>query len=151
MEYNKLYTFDLTGKVSFCDLTEEQLYIAYRDARVSSHLIEYQLTHWFPNLERVDQTGFDLIDHSAEKRKIDQKSFTKHGCNFAPSNMIGKGRSVEIWEATSHAKSIDYVITDVVEFPIVRLKFFKGYDLIERYPNLKIPKSNKARRELFDL
>jgi hypothetical protein len=151
MEYNKIYTLDFTGMVTFGHIPEEVVYEMNRDGRRVSHPLEYELPYHFSNLERVDAVGYDLIDHGNNKRKIDQKSFTKRGCNFAPSNMVGKGRKLDVEVATEHAKSIDYVLTDVVEFPIVRVKFVNGAELVKRYPNLKIPSSKKARREVFDL
>ena len=149
MKYNKIYTLDFTGTVSFGHIPEEVLYEMNRDGRRVSHPMEYELPYHFPNLERIDSKGYDLIDHNNNERKIDQKSYTKRGCNFAPSNMQGKGRKIDIDIATKHAKSIDYVITDVTEFPIVRVMFVNGEELVNKYPNFKIPSSKKARKEFF--
>jgi hypothetical protein len=149
VEYNKIYTLDFTGTVSFGRIPEEVVYEMNRDGRRVSHPLEYELPYHFPNLERIDAKGYDLINHDNDKRKIDHKSYTKGGCNFAPSNMVGKGRKLDIVKATKHAKSIDYVITDVTEFPIVRVKFVNGEELVNKYPKLKIPSSKKARKEIF--
>ena len=36
IEYDTVYTYDLTGKVRFWDLEEEDLYELFRDGRTSS-------------------------------------------------------------------------------------------------------------------
>jgi hypothetical protein len=46
-----------------------------------------------------------------------------------------------------HAESIDYIISDVTEFPKVRVVFKQGTDLVRDYPSGKIPL--KARKTLF--
>ena len=58
-----------------------------------NNFIERQLEIWYPWLTFVDEKGYDHVDQDGGR--YDQKCFTKGGCFFAPSNMIGKGRSLD--------------------------------------------------------
>jgi hypothetical protein len=62
--------------------------------------------------------------------------------------MIGAGRRVDLQEAHDHANTIDYNFSDVVDFPLVRIQFKSGKELVEQYPKGKI--DFKYRNELFN-
>lgn len=140
----KTYIYEVEN-ISFGTLTQEELSEMFTDGRLVSHFLERQLTKWFPKLTFVDARGYDHVD--TEGNKYDQKCFTKGGLTFAPSNMLGKGRKIIEEEAHEHAKDITYICCDVVDFPIVKVKFAKGSDLIVDYPKCKIPFSK--RKEFF--
>ena len=141
----KVYEYDLTGQVSFGDLGEMETYEILKDGRLASHFLERQLCVWFPELTFVDGRGHDHIDE--EGNLYDQKCFTKGGLNFAPSNMIGKGRTLDEELAHSHASTITYIACDIIDFPKVRVKFLYGTTLLGLYPKLRIP--NKDRELIF--
>lgn len=143
MEYNMTYQFVV--EASFGDLSKETVNKLFTDGRVASHFLEEQLCEWFPSLTFVDGKGYDHVDE--ENNRYDQKSFTKRGTNYAPSNMVGKGRSVDEEVFHAHAKEISYILTDVNDFPKVRVVFKKGEDLLKDYPNGKIP--HNARSVIF--
>jgi len=144
IEYNKSYVFDFTGKVSFGDLPEKLLYKMFQDGRVASKFLENYVPNWFTELDFVDGKGFDHV-HKTTGRKFDLKSFTKKGANYAPSNMVGKGRKVVLEVLHEHAKEIDYIFSDISNFPTVKLTFVHGTELVEKYPSGKIsPKEKKA-------
>lgn len=132
--------------ISFGSLSSEVLAEMFTDGRLASHFLERQLCEWYPYLQFVDKKGYDHIDE--EGNLYDQKCFTKGGLTFSPSNMAGKGRVFNKEEAHSHAKNITYICCDITEFPTVRVKFAKGADLIEDYPNCKI--SYSKRSEFFN-
>ena len=90
--------------VSFGDLTEEQCHEILTDGRLASHFLERQLEIWYPYLTFVDGKGHDHVD--TDGNLYDQKCFTKGGLAFAPSNMIGKGRSINEEIATEHLSLI---------------------------------------------
>ena len=144
MEPNKTYTFEV--EANFGSLSKETVNKLFTDGRVASHFLEEQLTEWFPDLTFVDGKGYDHVD--IENNQYDQKSFTKRGTIYAPSNMVGKGRKIDEAVFHAHAKNISYILTDVIDFPTVRVVFKRGSDLLKEYPNGKIPLN--ARSVIFD-
>lgn len=141
------HSFDewVVDNISFGDLTADELSEMFTDGRLASHFLERQLTKWYPELTFVDGRGHDHVD--TEGNLYDQKCFTKGGLGFAPSNMVGKGRTIDESVATEHAQKITYICCDVLEFPTVRVKFARGTDLVKDYPKFKIPFSK--RKEFF--
>jgi hypothetical protein len=148
INYDTIYCFDFTGKVQFGDLPKETVYELFRDGRVASKFLENHIPVWFPELKFVDATGYDHVDVATETKKWDLKGFTKGGASYVPSNMIGAGRRVDLQEAHDHANTIDYIFSDVVDFPLVRIQFKSGKELVEQYPKGKI--DFKYRNELFN-
>jgi hypothetical protein len=61
--------------------------------------------------------------------------------------MLGAGRKINKEVLHKHAKSIDYIISDVTEFPKVRVTFKRGIALVRDYPSGNIPV--KERKNLF--
>ncbi len=145
LELNKTYEYDLTGTMSFGDIKQERLYEFFKDGRNASFMLEEQLTHWFPELTRVE--GNKDHDHISENGvKYDAKNFTKHGLNFMPSNQIGAGRKFDSVVAYQKANKLVYICCDIVDFPKVKVIFKDGKDLVKSYPNCKV---SKNKRELL--
>jgi len=145
INFNTIYSFDFTGKVSFGDLPEDALYDLFQDGRVVSKFLENHIPLWFPELKFVDADGYDHVDVATESQKWDLKGFTKGGASYVPSSMIGAGRKINITEAHRHAQTIDYIFSDVTEFPKVRIQFKKGSDLIQEFPTGHIGKKHRDR------
>ena len=145
VDYDKTYEFDLTGKVQFGDLPVELLNKLFTDGRVASKFMEHHLPIWFPELDFVDAKGYDHVH--TDGRRFDLKGFTPKGACYAPSEMLGKGRTIREADVHAHAQDIDYVFSDITEFPKVRVVFKRGTDLVREYPNTKIKKSQ--RDQLF--
>ncbi len=145
IEFDKTYEFDLKGKVQFGDMPEKAIYELYKDGRVASKFLEHTIPTWFPEVKFVDEDGYDHIDKNDVK--YDLKGFTKGGAGYAPSNMIGAGRKINVTEMHAHAKTINYIFSDITEFPKVRVVFKRGEDMVRDYPNGKI-KPNQ-REKLF--
>lgn len=145
IEFNETYTFDFTGTVSFGQLPEPVICEMFKDGRLASHFLERQLEVWFPELTFVNAKGHDHLDEQGVK--YDQKCFTKGGLKFMPSTMIGAGRSLNEEVAQEHANEINYIACDIVDFPVVRVIFKTGSDLVEDYPKCAIP--FKDRQKLF--
>ena len=141
-----VYTFNVEN-ISFGDLNSSELSSMFTDGRLASHFLERQLTKWFPKLTFVDKRGHDHLDEDGNK--YDQKCFTKGGLGFAPSHMGGKGRVFVQEEAHDHAKEITYICCDIVDFPLVKVRFAKGSELIKEFPKCKIP--FKLRNEFFSI
>ena len=145
LELNKTYEYDLTNTMSFGDIKQERLYEFFKDGRNASFMLEEQLTHWFPELTRVE--GNKDHDHISENGvKYDAKNFTKHGLNFMPSNQIGAGRKFDSVVAYQKANKLVYICCDIVDFPKVKVIFKDGKDLVKSYPNCKV---SKNKRELL--
>ena len=145
LELNKTYEYDLTNTMSFGDIKQERLYEFFKDGRNASFMLEEQLTHWFPELTRVE--GNKDHDHISENGvKYDAKNFTKHGLNFMPSNQIGAGRKFDSVVAYQKANKLVYICCDIVDFPKVKVVFKDGKDLVKSYPSCKV---SKNKRELL--
>jgi hypothetical protein len=139
---NVVYNFDLSEKVQVGDIPKNELYELFTDGRVSSKFLERQISIWFPDLEFVDEDGYDHISKSSGI-KWDVKGFTKGGATYAPSNMIGKGRKILIEEMHLHANTIGYIFTDIVDFPKIKVVFKDGKDLVTSYPDGRIKFSDR--------
>ena len=148
VQYNTIYNFDLTGKVRFGDLPESLIHQLFQDGRVASKFLEHHIPIWFPELKFVDQKGYDHVDVETGLKKWDLKGFTKGGASFVPSSMLGAGRKIDIAEAQDHANTIDYIFSDVTEFPKIRIQFKHGVDLVAEFPKCKI--NRKQQSQLFN-
>lgn len=144
VEYNKTYEFDLTGRVQFGDLPIELIHRLFTDGRVASKFLEHHLPVWFPELEFVDAQGYDHV-RTSDGRRFDLKGFTPRGACYAPSEMLGKGRKITVDVVHAHAREIDYVFSDITEFPRVRIVFKQGTDMVTEFPTTKIKKTERAK------
>lgn len=144
IKYNKTYNF--TIEASFGTLPKTVLEEVLKDGRLASHFLERQLEVWFPELTFVNAKGYDHVRKNSDIL-YDQKCFTKGGLGFAPSRMIGAGRKIDLNEAHAHAKTIDYIACDIIDFPKVKVRFVKGSDLVEKYPSCRVRPNQ--REELF--
>jgi len=140
--FDKVFTFNLDGSISFGTLSEDVIHEMFKDGRLASHFLERQLEKWFPELTFVNAKGYDHVDGKGVK--YDQKCFTKGGLKFMPSTMIGAGRSLNEEVAQAHANEINYIACDIVDFPIVRVLFKSGADLVAKYPKCSIPFKDRA-------
>jgi|TARA_R110000822_G_scaffold283224_1_gene404756 hypothetical protein len=146
LKLNKTYKFDLTDTMSFGNIRKERLYEFFKDGRNASFMLEEQLTHWFPNLTRVE--GNKDHDHFDDNGTLyDAKNFTKYGLRFMPSNQMGAGRKFNESIAWKKADKLVYICCDIVDFPKVRVVFKSGKDLVNSYPKCSVPK--KDREILF--
>jgi hypothetical protein len=147
IKFNEVFTFDFTDKVQFGDMPVSQLHVLFQDGRVASKFLENTIPTWFPELEFVDQHGYDHID-TLSGDKYDLKGFTKGGASYAPSTMIGAKRKIDVVEMHRHARSINYIFSDITAFPIVKIVFKKGVDVVTEFPSGKI--SNSKKNMLFN-
>ena len=146
IELNKTYYKEIEN-FSFGELTKEELTELFKDGRTTSRFMEKLATKWFPELTNVDEKHYDHVD--TEINRYEMKGFTKGGCNFVPSGMLGMGRRIdlnELAEVISEHK-LTYIITDIVEFPKIRIRFTDGKELLKTYPkgNIKL----KEREDFF--
>lgn len=144
IKYNTTFTHILDN-FSFGNLPESVLIDILKDGRPFSHFIEPWLAIHYPLIHIKGCKKYDHTDINDENIKYDQKTFTKAGCRFMPSNMIGEGRKFnkEIFE--EKAKQLIYIIVSNVNFPEIKIKFVKGVDLIVDYTTGQIPSKDLVK------
>jgi hypothetical protein len=129
------YTFDNLNNSTFNEL--------FKDGRVFSHIIERWLVNNYPLNFISGCKDHDHNDINNLNILYDEKTFTKYGCIFIPSNMIGKGRKFDQVLFEKKAKKIIYCIISNINFPDIQIKFISGVNLIKLYPNGRIPIKDK--------
>ena len=136
--YNTTFRHTIEN-VSFGSLPPSTMIEIFKDGRAFSHFIEAWLAITYPLIHIKRCKQYDHTDVNDETVKYDQKTFTKGGCKYMPSNMIGEGRTFnqEIFE--KKAKQLIYIIVSNVHFPDIMVRFVKGCDLIVDYPTGSIP------------
>jgi len=132
--YNITYTHTLDN-FSFGNLSKTEMIEIFKDGRAFSHFIEPWLAFNYSNLHHVKGCKkHDHVNMIDENIKYDQKTFTKRGCNFMPSNMVGQGRKFNQEIFKEKAKNLIYIIVSNINFPEIKVKFVHGIDLLVKYP-----------------
>jgi hypothetical protein len=138
IKYNTTFTH-IIETFSFGNLEQSAIINIFKDGRSFSHFIEPWLAINYPLIHITGCKKYDHIDINDENIKYEQKTFTRRGCKFMPSNMIGEGRKFDKKAFEEKAKKLIYIIISNIEFPEIKIKFVKGIDLIVDYPYGKIP------------
>ena len=125
-------------KYNFDDLTDEDCIEIYKDGRVFSHFIEKWLSKMFPLKHITGCKSYDFVDKNYSQTLYDQKTFTKNGCYFCPSNMLGQGRVFDQKVFEEKTKKLIFCIVSNINFPEIKIKFVRGTDLLKEYPKGKI-------------
>ena len=144
-ELNKTFEFNLTN-ISFDNIPSDKLIKLFTDGRHASHILELWVETNFIDKKKHNVKDHDFIDNN--NNFMEAKNFTKNGAKFMPSRMLGVGRKYIKEEADKVIKSNIYVITDINDMPKIKMRFVKGIDLLEKYPNAIIP--FKLRDEFFN-
>jgi hypothetical protein len=139
---NKLYTIPIVGGIKFGTLPQEVCIETFSDGRVLSLLIERLLDDMFTNITLIPKCKpYDFVDDKLQK--LDEKTFTKNGCKFMPSNMIGSGRKYNREDFEKHLDdtNMGYIIADGTQLADdkIRIKWIDGHVLLDCYPNATIP------------
>ena len=138
VELNKTFTHKLEN-IKFDNLPEAVIIEIYKDGRAFAKLIEPWLSENYPIIHITGDKPYDHIDNKDYKIRYDAKTFTKHGCGFASSCMIGAGRKFDSVQQKKNSQKLIYCLISNINFPEIKIKFIKGCDLIKIYPNAKIP------------
>ena len=148
-EFDKVYHYDLSSWINIDGWSEKETIALMDDGRFASHILERQIPKWFPTLDHI--TGCKDHDHVDKTNglRFDAKNLTKNGCKFMPSSMLGAGRRFNQNIFLEKAKTLNYIICDIADFPSVRLIFKRGGELASDFPKGSISKV-KGRRLLFD-
>ena len=132
----KVYNFEV-GDLSFGPLDQETLHTIFKDGRASSKLIENCLVSWFPEL-KLATTNNRGFDHYWGTRKVEVKGFTKSGCTFLPSHMIGKGRIADPQKAFDELTADTLCMVDITDFPKVSVRFVDHFWAYNKFPKGRI-------------
>ena len=145
MKFNSVYEFTV-NKVLFGDLTKEELNQLFQDGRVASHFLEIQITKWFPELKRKEvKRGRAKSDHIDDDNNLyEMKNFTKYGCKVMPSYQYGGSRKFNFDEYNELAQQTRYIVCDIRLFPVVRVIFKSGSDMVKLFPNGLVDKKQEG-------
>jgi hypothetical protein len=138
IKYGITYTH-IIEDYSFGNIPKSVIIETFKDGRAFSHFIEPWLAINYPLIHIKGCKKHDHVDINDENIKYDQKTFTKLGCKFMPSNMIGEGRTFNKEIFDEKAKKLIYIIVSNINFPEIKIKFIRGIDLIVDYPTGIIP------------
>jgi len=111
----------------------------YKDGRTFSHFIERWIAVNYP-LDFVSGCKkYDFTDRKHSDILYDEKTFTKYGLKFCPSNMLGQGRKFDKERFMEHCKGLIFCVVSNLEFPNIKIRFVKGEDLSREYPTGIVP------------
>lgn len=125
-------SFNATGQFSFLGVPPNILAHYFQDGRFVGMLMDHVLAARYTNLSahpKGNNTGFDLYQAPDKKSGShtplvwESKTWTKNGCDLAPSNMKGKGRkfSAKTFKAGVQNLTGGFIVTDVRKFPEMRI------------------------------
>ena len=126
-------------KYNFGNLPDETCKKILKDGRAFSHFIEPWLAHTLPLTHVTGCKKYDFKDRTHPEILYDEKTFTRRGCKFCPSNMLGQGRTFDQERFVEHSKKLIFCIVSNIDFPNIKIKFVRGEDLMRDYPRGKIP------------
>ena len=144
VQLNTTFTHTITN-LGFDSLSPDQVNTIFRDGRAFSQFIEPWLAANYPLNHITGCKPHDHTDANDTTIKYDEKTFTKKGCDFKPSNMIGKGRKFNQSIFNEKAKNLIYIIVSNVAFPLIKVRFVRGSDLILQYPKGKISSKDHVK------
>ena len=138
IQLNVTFTHVLTN-ISFDNIPQDMVNDIMKDGRAFSHFIEKWISLNYPLQHIGGCKPYDFIDENFTETKYDEKTFTKNGCKFCPSNMVGQGREFDMAVFEEKTKKLIFCIVSNVNFPIIKIKFVRGIELLQKYPNGIIP------------
>jgi hypothetical protein len=138
VELNCTFTHQIAN-YAFGDLSTEMVQSILKDGRVFSHFIEMWLEQNYPLTHVSGCKSHDFTDRHTPAILYDEKTFTSGGCRFCPSGMIGKGRKFKAEEFKEKSQNLIYCIVSNVNFPEIKIRFVRGAELAQMYPNATIP------------
>lgn len=131
--------------LSFDKLSEIVVLNILKDGRPFSHFIERWLEETYPLKYIEGCKEYDFVDVNNSEIKYDAKTFTKRGCKFCPSSMLGTGRKLNKEIFQEKAKNMIYIIVSNINLPEIKIKFVNGSELIKIYPKGIIPLSDHIK------
>ena len=138
VELNKTFTHNIDN-LTFGNIPQNILIEIFKDGRAFAHFIEKWLEINYPLIHVSGCKKYDFLDANNPLILYDEKTFTKLGCKYCPSNMLGQGRKFDQEEFENKSKKLTFCIVSNVNFPEIKIKFVKGEDLLKLYPKGNIP------------
>tara|TARA_B100000900_G_C20405313_1_gene644481 strand:- start:319 stop:795 length:477 start_codon:yes stop_codon:yes gene_type:complete len=130
VELNKTFNHTIEN-YGFGNLSDENCIEILKDGRVFSHFIEVWLAENYPLIHVKGCKKYDFIDKNCPEILYDEKTFTKGGCKFCPSNMLGQGRTFDQALFEKKTKKLIFCIVSNINFPNIKVRFVKGETLLE--------------------
>lgn len=141
VELNKTFIHTIEN-YQFGNLSNKECAEIFKDGRPFSHFIEKWIEKNYPLTHVPGCKSYDFTDNLNPTILYDEKTFTKRGCNYCPSNMLGVGRIFDKDTFEKKSKKLIFCIVSNISFPEIMIKFVKGTDLLSKYPSGKIPLNN---------
>lgn len=124
----RAFDIDLTGKLTYGDISTNILHEVFKDGRITGLLVEHLLDKEFRNLTKAGGAGeaFDLFE-STTRNVYECKSSRLAPFDIAPSSMKGKGRKFDRSECENRILDVDGIILcqldsfPILEFAVVRI------------------------------
>jgi hypothetical protein len=110
-----------------------------KDGRAFSHFIEVWLPLYYLLIHVKGCKSYDFTDKKHQEILYDEKTFTKRGCRFCPSNMIGQGRKFDKEVFEKKCDKLIFCVVSNINFPEIKIRFVKGSELAAKYPKGTIP------------
>ena len=141
---NRTYTHVIEN-VGFGGLSFDIVCDILKDGRAFSHFIEPWIANNYPLVHISGCKSYDFEDKNDPRIKYDEKTFTKNGCKFMPSSMIGTGRKFNNEVFQEKTKDLIFCIVSNINFPEIKIRFIKGETLLQSYPKGEIPFSDHIK------
>jgi len=131
--------FDLDALASALCITAEMAQERFRDGRTASVFMEDLLAHSL-GIEKAESSNaaYDVKDGD---QKHEVRCLTSGGLSFAPSGMIGSGRT---FDQKKFREKLDLVaaffIADITEFPVVTIHVLPSKTVSRWYDDGKLTK-----------
>jgi len=125
--------------IAFDNLPKDICIDIFKDGRPFSHFIEHWISNNYP-IKHVSGCGpYDFIDENDPTILYDEKTFTKKGLKFCPSNMIGTGRKFNEELFKKKCESLIFCVVSNIKFPEIKIIFLEGKELALKYPRGRVP------------
>lgn len=144
VELNKTFNHTIEN-YTFGNLSDEICKEIFKDGRAFAHFIEYWIAENYPLIHVKGCKDHDFTDKNFPEILYDEKTFTKNGCSFCPSNMLGQGRVFDEEIFQEKTNKMVFCIVSNINFPEIKLRFVHGVDLITKYPKGNIPLSDEIK------
>ena len=141
VELNTTFVHTISN-YAFGNLPDDKCKEILKDGRPFSYFIEPWLAINYPLTHVGGCKSYDHIDENNNDILYDAKTFTKRGCKFSPSSMIGTGRKFNQEEFEKKTNKLIFCIVSNINFPNIKIKFMKGEDLLKNYPKGSIPSND---------
>jgi hypothetical protein len=139
VELNTTTTHQINN-YGFDNIPKEACEVILKDGRAFSYFIEPWLAGKYPLTHVKGCKSYDFTDKKHPEILYDEKTFTKGGCRFCPSNMIGVGRKFDKGVFEEKCDKLIFCVVSNINFPVIKIRFVKGSELAAKYPkDGKIP------------